>query len=273
MRLCFRPLLFVTGLLAVSLAQSATGTVDSHPLFSRGQLSSGVNNWSWNLCNTSPTAVVRGLTVLAFDECRGGAWSAGGQLYLNTPLTSAVSLTFDIYLGMQAAATAQEIGMSFGAGTQGVALSSLLPKPRNNAWNTVTVTLAPLMNGLPVQQIMWMNSSGHPKFYLNNVFLTVGGGSVPPSGSAVSVSVDATAQVHPISPLIYGVAATTDTAQVMKALNSPINRWGGNASSSYNWQLDATNHAQDWFYESIAMSGATAPASFVKDFVLSLIHI
>jgi hypothetical protein len=267
MRLCFRPLLFVTGLLAVSLAQSATGTVDSHPLFSRGQLSSGVNNWSWNLCNTSPTAVVRGLTVLAFDECRGGAWSAGGQLYLNTPLTSAVSLTFDIYLGMQAAATAQEIGMSFGAGTQGVALSSLLPKPRNNAWNTVTVTLAPLMNGLPVQQIMWMNSSGHPKFYLNNVFLTVGGGSVPPSGSAVSVSVDATAQVHPISPLIYGVAATTDTAQVMKALNSPINRWGGNASSSYNWQLDATNHAQDWFYESIAMSGATAPASFVKDFV------
>jgi hypothetical protein len=67
---------------------------------------------------------------------------------------------------------------------------------------------------------------------------------------ATTIGVNATANVHPISPLIYG-AAYASTAQIQD-LNLTINRDGGNASDTYNWQADATNHGSDWYYESIS---------------------
>jgi hypothetical protein len=67
---------------------------------------------------------------------------------------------------------------------------------------------------------------------------------------AMTIGVNATANVHPISPLIYG-AAYASTAQVQD-LNLTINRDGGNASDTYNWQADATNHGSDWYYESLS---------------------
>jgi len=65
--------------------------------------------------------------------------------------------------------------------------------------------------------------------------------------AATTVSVDAKANQHPISPMIYGIAfPTTDD---LKATGFTMNREGGNGSSTYNWQIDATNHANDWYYE------------------------
>src|SRR5580658_8894286 len=65
--------------------------------------------------------------------------------------------------------------------------------------------------------------------------------------AATTVSVDAKANQHSISPMIYGIAfPTTDD---LKATGFTMNREGGNGSSTYNWQIDATNHANDWYYE------------------------
>src|SRR5262245_40688916 len=64
------------------------------------------------------------------------------------------------------------------------------------------------------------------------------------------VTVDATANVHTIDPNIYGSAFAT-TAQLAD-LRLPINRNGGNASDTYSFAQDATNHGSDWFFESIA---------------------
>src|SRR5262249_32247199 len=66
---------------------------------------------------------------------------------------------------------------------------------------------------------------------------------------SVTIGVDAAANVHAISPLIYG-AAFASTAQ-LSDLNLTISRNGGNASDTYNFQQDATNHGSDWFFESI----------------------
>jgi hypothetical protein len=74
--------------------------------------------------------------------------------------------------------------------------------------------------------------------------------------AAVTVEVDANANRHPISPYVYGVAFAS-TAQ-LSDLNAPVNRYGGNTSSSYNWKLNASNHANDWYFESIAETSATA---------------
>src|SRR5262245_12970463 len=73
---------------------------------------------------------------------------------------------------------------------------------------------------------------------------------------AVSISVDVNADRHAINPNIYGVAHAT-TAQ-LSDLNSPLNRNGGNNTTRYNWQLNADNRGNDWYYESIVESSATA---------------
>jgi len=72
----------------------------------------------------------------------------------------------------------------------------------------------------------------------------------------VTVTVDPVANRHPIDPNIYGVAHAT-TAQLAD-LNTPLNRNGGNNTTRYNWQVNADNRGNDWYYESIADSSATA---------------
>ena len=72
----------------------------------------------------------------------------------------------------------------------------------------------------------------------------------------VSITVDAQANRHPISPLIYGVAFASSTSD-LAGINFTMNRSGGNSETRYNWQLNAHNHAADWYFESIDDGSAT----------------
>jgi PKD repeat protein len=71
-----------------------------------------------------------------------------------------------------------------------------------------------------------------------------------------AISVDANGARHAIDPRIYGIAYGT-TSQ-LNDLDVPLNRYGGNNSSRYNWQLNADNRAQDWYFESIGDSSSLA---------------
>ncbi len=86
----------------------------------------------------------------------------------------------------------------------------------------------------------------------------------PSAPAARTITVDAAANRHPISPLIYGVAFASPAQ--LQALNSPLNRSGGNAETRYNWRLNASNHANDWYFESIADQSAV-PGGSVDDFI------
>ena len=258
---------------AVSLASaSADDTVSaqatsSTKLFANGTYGAGVSNWSWNLCNATPTAVVGGVTALLFDECQGGDWGSGGYLHRGTAISNATSLQFDIYLGVDPATTVKQISLAFGGSTNNVALSKLLPSPAANAWNTVNLDLNTVMNGQAFQDLMMMNASGHPKFYVNNVTVKSGTTSGGSTGTSVSIAIDAKANVHDISPLIYGVAAFDNVTSTLTGLNSPINRHGGNATSAYNWKINASGRGADWFFESIGDDANGTPAGFVTNLV------
>ena len=82
--------------------------------------------------------------------------------------------------------------------------------------------------------------------------------------ATVNIGVDAAASHLAISPMIYGAAwpASTDWA----ALNLPIARAGGEAQTGYNWQIDATNLCQDWYFESYPNANANPDGSY-DDFV------
>lgn len=64
----------------------------------------------------------------------------------------------------------------------------------------------------------------------------------------VTVSVDAEANQHPISPLIYGMNYP-DAGQLTAGV--PIARWGGNSTSRYNYQIDVHNTANDYYFENL----------------------
>jgi hypothetical protein len=69
-----------------------------------------------------------------------------------------------------------------------------------------------------------------------------------PTNASPTMSVDATADIQPISPYIYGMAYAAPA--VTSALRIPIQRWGGDATTRYNWKLDATNAGFDWYFMS-----------------------
>src|SRR6185369_1008692 len=98
-------------------------------------------------------------------------------------------------------------------------------------------------------------------FSLPALFLAAVAG---PLAAQTVVDVDATDRGKHINPFVYGVAFATPAQ--LTDLNVPLNRWGGNATSTYNWQINADNRGQDWYFESIAYGSAVAgegPDTFI----------
>lgn len=74
--------------------------------------------------------------------------------------------------------------------------------------------------------------------------------------ATVNVTVNAGAQRRPINPLIYGVNFA-DVGR-LSVVPYPLNRWGGNATTRYNWRVDTHNTASDWFFMNVADESADA---------------
>jgi hypothetical protein len=85
-------------------------------------------------------------------------------------------------------------------------------------------------------------------FSLFAVLIAVGVAAAHAASSA-TITVDAKADRHPISPMIYGVCFGTEAQ--MKALHFTMNRIGGNNFSRYNWKVNTDNIDNDWYFESI----------------------
>jgi hypothetical protein len=77
--------------------------------------------------------------------------------------------------------------------------------------------------------------------------------SPPQPPSVVTVSVDPALDRRAISDLVYGVNFAS--AAQLADVGYTLNRWGGNRTTRYNWQLDVDNSAFDWFYTNYTGSG------------------
>ena len=71
-----------------------------------------------------------------------------------------------------------------------------------------------------------------------------------------ALEVDATAMRHAISPDIYGVtifwnASASNYAALRtfaQQIGLPANRYGGDGTTRYNWNVDSSNAGSDWFF-------------------------
>lgn len=71
--------------------------------------------------------------------------------------------------------------------------------------------------------------------------------SAPPSSASVHMTVDVFSNRHPISPYIYGGSYPKDDNTVSNS-GMTVVRWGGNATSRYNWKTFTYNAANDWYF-------------------------
>ena len=87
--------------------------------------------------------------------------------------------------------------------------------------------------------------------------------AAPAAASGPALSVNTTDITHAINPLIYGMNAFTLSSTVGKAAHISIDRWGGDATSRYNYLLDVTNSASDWYFENnVSATGVEDTGAF-----------
>jgi hypothetical protein len=74
-----------------------------------------------------------------------------------------------------------------------------------------------------------------------------------PAATGPTLTVNALADQHSISPDIYGMnfygVNLNDYLSLMQELHLPVDRWGGNTTTRYNWQTNSFNSGLDYFFE------------------------
>jgi Glycoside hydrolase family 44 len=210
-------------------------------------LENGWQNWGWATLNYASTSPVHsGVNSISVSSTNYQALylhhtAMNGSLFTN--------LTFWINGG-----TGGQV-VQVQATINGTAQSAvgLAPLPVNS-WRQETISLTALgvaastaFDGFWIQ----VQYSGlAPTFYVDDISLSTNAVTTG-TNPTVAITVDASANRHSISPLIYGVAFAS-SASDLQDLNAPLHRSGGNAETRYNWQINATSHAADWYFESIA---------------------
>jgi hypothetical protein len=221
-------------------------------------------DWSWNATrNFSSGAYVHsGLSSISVTITNG--WGALSLEHAAMDSSSFTNLTFWINGG---ASGGQRLQI-YAETTTAVQAPVNLPTLTANNWQQMNFSLAALgVAGQPNFtrfSIQDRSGSPEPTFYVDDISLQTGPPPPPTTNVPVAVQVDAQANRHAISPMIYGVAFASSND--LAFLNFTMNRSGGNAETRYNWLLNAHNHAADWYFESIDDGDAT-PAATADDFV------
>ncbi|HUJ23075.1 MAG TPA: glycoside hydrolase family 44 protein, partial [Bryobacteraceae bacterium] len=109
------------------------------------------------------------------------------------------------------------------------------------------------------------------KILAPSLLLTISGAAIlvaqtqPAAGPALTI--DVSQNRHSISPDIYGINQYSDPG-LGPALHIPVRRWGGDATSRYNWKNDTWNSAADWYFENFgqpSLDVSKLPAGSVFD--------
>jgi hypothetical protein len=246
------------GLLVISAAPAVFAGTDQ--TIYTDLLQNGWQDWGWatlNYNNTSPVhSGSKSIAVTITDNSSQAIYIAH-PAFDSGPYTN---ITFWINGG---ASGGQRLLIQGHAGNTYQASTNLPPLP-TNAWVQMSFSLADMgvanrndMDGFWIQ-----DRTGAPQatFYLDDITLV----GLPPTPALTNIYVDASLNRHAISPLIYGVAFASSNQ--LSDLNATLNRSGGNAQTRYNWQLNAKNHAADWYFESLKESTNT-PGADADDLV------
>ncbi len=256
MRRALRRSILAVIALAGSTAGAATVTVYDNAL------RNGWQDWGWATRNLAQSAVYQSAPMAISWE--PDAWQG---LYFHSDPGAARPAVADY--------TAVRFWINGAGGNQAVRLviydngaevgsRDLTPLP--STWTQMTVTWADLgVSATSFDGIIFQAGSGGDQStaYVDDLELVQAAGG-PSTGGPVSVAVDPSLDRRTINPLIYGVnwAGSTQLATGLYTAN----RRGGNATTRYNWILDTSNRAFDYYFLNISEGAGNGAA--VDGFVM-----
>lgn len=93
------------------------------------------------------------------------------------------------------------------------------------------------------------------------------------SGTGPDLLVNVSGTTQAISPYIYGMNGFSMASTTGKAAKITVDRWGGDATSLYNYVLDTTNAGSDWYFMNSVSGGGTQSNSAFNQQVQSDLSI
>ncbi len=198
-----------------------------------------------NVVRLAPLLVVAMALLLQGCAGSGGSGSGGGG-GANPPAAPS---------GLTATAGTGQVNLSWtssiGATSYNVLRSTTNGGPYTQSGTSTTTTYvdSSVTNGTTYYYVVTAVNSGGQSGDSNQASATPTG-----SFSGVSVNIDVLGNRHTISPYIYGGSYPQDVAHVTDSGMTEV-RWGGDATSTYNWQLGTNNAAADYYFEDYNAEG------------------
>jgi len=201
--------------------------------------------------NYTDTGVTNGTTYFyVVSAVNSGGESANSAQVSATPNTPPAAPT-----GLSASAGNAQVSLSWNAST---GATSYHVKRSTTSGGPYTQVGAPTATNYTDTGL----TNGTTYFYVVSAVNSAGESANSTQASAtpeltiteVQVSVDALVDRHPISPYVYGGAYPQDPAHVTDS-GMTVVRWGGDATSSYNWQTQTYNAAADWYFSDYLSNG------------------
>ena len=215
-------------------------------------LDSAWADWSWSTTiNYSAAPAHSGAFALSATFTAG--W-AGLSLQTAPAINTSGYTAVDFWARGSAASTQVDFYTQFADNSDSTHKSLILP----NTWTHFNIPLSELGNPATIARLTWWNTTNtsQPAIFLDDIQIL--GDNAPPAAPALSV--DAALDHAPISPFIYGLnlddTSGAGDATFFNEIDLPVRRWGGNATTRYNYLYDISNHAMDWYYENIKESNA-----------------
>ncbi len=205
-------------------------------------LRNGWQDWSWATRNLAQTAVYESAPdAISWEP---DAWQG---LYFHNSSDAVANYT-GVRFWINGAGGNQAVRLVIYSNNAEVGSKDLTPLPA--AWTQITVTWADLgVTATSFDGIVFQANSGgnQATAYVDDLVLIQA--SLPPPG-LVTVAIDPTLDRRTINPLIYGVNWAGST-QLGTGLYT-ANRRGGNATTRYNWLVDTSNRAFDYYFLNIS---------------------
>lgn len=212
------------------------------------ELRNGFDVWPWAVLELHATDYVHGGTYALWIE--PDSWDAA-YLHRDATIDGALyeALDFWIHGGGVGGQDLDVVFLLNGTERARLNLAAYLPGGTIPAstWVSVHIPFDPIGLGAGQWNELWIqDASGtdQARVFLDDISVAE---RPPPPPVPVSVTVAPDGSRRPIDPRIYGVNGGETNAQ-----RYPLYRWGGNATTRYNWQNDVSNRAMDWFYLNIA---------------------
>jgi len=186
--------------------------------------------------------------------CGGSGSGSGTQITTPASAITSVSVTPNpatAILGAQA----QFAASVSGTGSFSSAVTWSIAAPTNSTLSPGTITSAGLYTTpYPAPPTVTVTAtSNQDATKAGSVTLTL---NPPAVAAGPALTVDAGNQTHAISPYIYGMNGYLLDSTSATQANIAIDRWGGDSTSRYNYLLDVTNSASDWYFENQTGTGA-----------------